>query len=63
MKEAVTYGADLLILDLEDSVPNNEVAARAIVKEALNSLKKKGQACLQDCVIDLHFAKSRSEQY
>ena len=43
MEKAVNYGADVLILDLEDSVPNQEkMAARAMVKEALSFLKKKG---------------------
>lgn len=46
MEKAINYGADLLILDLEDSVPHSEkVAARAMVKEGLNGLKKRGQAC------------------
>lgn len=46
MEKAVNYGADVLVLDLEDSVPNHEkVAARAMVKEALKFLKEKGQAC------------------
>ena len=46
MEKAVNYGADVLILDLEDSVPNQEkIAARAMVKEALSFLKKQGQAC------------------
>ena len=46
MEKAVKYGADVLILDLEDSVPNQEkVAARAMVKEALGFLKKQGQGC------------------
>ena len=41
MEKAVKYGADVLILDLEDSVPNQEkIAARAMVKEALGFLKK-----------------------
>jgi citrate lyase subunit beta/citryl-CoA lyase len=46
MEKAVNYGADVLVLDLEDSVPDQEkVAARAMVKEALRYLKGKGQAC------------------
>lgn len=46
MEKAVNYGADALILDLEDSVPDQEkVSARPLVKEALKALKKKGQAC------------------
>jgi citrate lyase subunit beta/citryl-CoA lyase len=45
MEKAVNYGADCLILDLEDSVPDQEkVAARALVKSAVVALKAKGQA-------------------
>ncbi len=46
MEKAATYGADCLILDLEDSVPDQEkVAARPLVKAAIKALKAKGQAC------------------
>ena len=45
MEKAVGYGADCLILDLEDSVPDQEkVAARPMVKAAIKTLKAKGQA-------------------
>jgi citrate lyase subunit beta / citryl-CoA lyase len=43
--KAAGYGADTLILDLEDSVPAREKpAARAIVKAGLKALAAKGQA-------------------
>ena len=43
--KAAGYGADTLILDLEDSVPDLEkLAARAIVKAGLRALKARGQA-------------------
>lgn len=46
MEKAVGYGADALILDLEDSVPAQEkVAARPLVKAGIKALKAKGQAC------------------
>jgi citrate lyase subunit beta / citryl-CoA lyase len=46
MEKAIKYGADVLILDLEDSVPNNEKAsARPLVKTALKSLSAQGQTC------------------
>lgn len=46
MEKAVKYGADVLILDLEDSVPDNEkIAARPLVKAAVKSLHAKGQTC------------------
>jgi len=46
MEKAVKYNADVLILDLEDSVPDNEkVASRPLVKSALKSLTEKGQIC------------------
>jgi len=46
MEKAIDYGADCLILDLEDSVPDQEkVAARPLVKAAVKVLKAKGQAC------------------
>jgi citrate lyase subunit beta / citryl-CoA lyase len=46
IEKAVGYGADTLILDLEDSVPDGEkAAARAIVKAGVKMLKAKGQAC------------------
>ncbi len=45
MEKAAGYGADCLILDLEDSVPDQEkVAARPMVKAAIKTLKAKGQA-------------------
>ena len=45
IEKAAGYGADTLILDLEDSVPDQEKApARAIVKAGLQMLKAKGQA-------------------
>ena len=46
MEKAVKYEADSLILDLEDSVPDNEkTAARPLVKNALKMLSQAGQAC------------------
>jgi citrate lyase subunit beta / citryl-CoA lyase len=46
IEKAVTYGADTLILDLEDSVPDREkAAARPIVKAGVKTLHAKGQAC------------------
>lgn len=43
--KAVGFGADCLILDLEDSVPAEEKhAARALVRESISTLKKQGQA-------------------
>jgi citrate lyase subunit beta/citryl-CoA lyase len=45
IEKAAGHGADTLILDLEDSVPDQEKApARAIVKAGLKMLKAKGQA-------------------
>lgn len=45
MEKAGTYGADCLILDLEDSVPDQEkVAARPLVKAAITALNARGQA-------------------
>jgi len=45
MEKAVGYGADCLILDLEDSVPDQEkVAARPLVRAGIKALKAKGQA-------------------
>lgn len=45
MEKAANYGADCLILDLEDSVPDQEkVAARSLVKAAVAALKARGQA-------------------
>jgi citrate lyase subunit beta/citryl-CoA lyase len=44
--KAVSYGADTLILDLEDSVPDREkTAARGTVKAGVKMLRAKGQAC------------------
>jgi citrate lyase subunit beta / citryl-CoA lyase len=46
IEKAVGYGADTLVLDLEDSVPDREkAAAREIVKAGVKLLKAKGQAC------------------
>ena len=46
MEKAIKYGADVLILDLEDSVPDREKeAARPLVKAALKSLSAQGQIC------------------
>jgi len=46
IEKAVNYGADTLILDLEDSVPDREkAAARGTVKAGVRMLKAKGQAC------------------
>ncbi len=40
MEKAAEYGADALILDLEDSVPNQEKApARPLVKAAIKILR------------------------
>ena len=45
IEKAIKYGADCLILDLEDSVPDQEkVAARPLVKAGIKTLKAKGQA-------------------
>ena len=45
MEKAINYGADCLILDLEDLVPDQEkVAARPLVKAGIKALKAKGQA-------------------
>jgi citrate lyase subunit beta/citryl-CoA lyase len=44
IEKAAGYGADTLILDLEDSVPDAEkAAARPIVKAGIKALKAKGQ--------------------
>ncbi len=44
IEKAVGYGADALILDLEDSVPDQEkAAARPITKAGIKALKAKGQ--------------------
>lgn len=46
MEKAVKYGADVLVLDLEDSVPDREkTAARPLVKAALKALHAKDQVC------------------
>ncbi len=46
MEKAAEYGADALILDLEDSVPDQEkITARPLVQAAVKALKAKGQAC------------------
>jgi len=45
IEKAATYRADALILDLEDSVPDQEkVPARAITKAGIKALRAKGQA-------------------
>ncbi len=45
MEKAINYGADCLILDLEDSVPAQEkAAARPPVKAGIKALKARGQA-------------------
>jgi len=45
IEKAAGYGADTLILDLEDSVPDQEkAAARPIVRARIRALAKKGQA-------------------
>lgn len=46
IEKAAEYQADVLILDLEDSVPDQEkISARPIVKAGVKSLKAKGQVC------------------
>ena len=46
MEKVVKYKADVLILDLEDSVPYKEkVMSRPLVKAALKYLDEKGQFC------------------
>jgi citrate lyase subunit beta/citryl-CoA lyase len=46
IEKAAGYGADTLILDLEDSVPDREKSgARPLVKAGLKALAAKGQAC------------------
>ena len=46
MEKAIKYNSDVLILDLEDSVPDNDKAAsRPLVKAALKYLTEKGQTC------------------
>jgi len=46
MEKAADYGADALILDLEDSVPDQEkVSSRPLVKEGVKTLKARGQPC------------------
>lgn len=46
MEKAVKNGADILILDLEDSVPDSDkIASRPLVKAALKSLAAQGQTC------------------
>jgi len=46
MEKAIKYGADVLILDLEDSVPDNEKeSARPLVMAALKALSAQGQVC------------------
>jgi citrate lyase subunit beta / citryl-CoA lyase len=46
MEKALKYKADVLILDLEDSVPTPEkTRARPLVKEAIKTLTFRGQVC------------------
>ena len=46
MEKAVKYGADVLVLDLEDSIPDMEkTASRSLVKNSLKYLHKKNQVC------------------
>ena len=46
MEKANQFGADALILDLEDSVSDDEkVSSRRLVKEGVKALKAKGQPC------------------
>src|SRR2546421_1896877 len=43
MEKALSYGADALIFDLEDSVPNQDkAAARVHVRQALDRLHDRG---------------------
>src|SRR5436853_5767637 len=43
MEKALSYGADALIFDLEDSVPNQDkAAARVHVRQALDRLDDRG---------------------
>jgi citrate lyase subunit beta/citryl-CoA lyase len=45
IEKGIEYRADILILDLEDSVPDREkTAARPLVKMGIKALKAKGQA-------------------
>ena len=47
IEKAAGYGADTLILDLEDSVPDQEKgAARAIIKAGIRTLKANGQSAV-----------------
>jgi citrate lyase subunit beta/citryl-CoA lyase len=47
MRKAPRYGADALILDLEDSVPEaNKVEARGMVRRCCKSLVRLGTPCL-----------------
>ena len=46
MEKSIQYGADALILDLEDSVPYDaKVSSRDLVREGVKKLKSKGQPC------------------
>lgn len=46
MEKAANYGADALVIDLEDSVPGQEkVSSRPIAKEGVKALRAKGQVC------------------
>ncbi|MET0484887.1 MAG: aldolase/citrate lyase family protein, partial [Candidatus Rokuibacteriota bacterium] len=47
IEKAAGYGADTLILDLEDSVPDQEkAAARGITRAGIKTLKDNGQAAV-----------------
>ena len=47
IEKAAGYGADTLILDLEDSVPDQEkAAARGITKAGIKTLKANGQSAV-----------------
>jgi len=46
MEKAANYHADVLVLDLEDSVPDKEkLSSRALVKQSLRYLKGQEQVC------------------
>jgi len=46
MEKATNYQADVLVLDLEDSVPDKEkISSREIVKQGLRYLKSREQVC------------------
>ncbi len=46
IEKAANYQADVIVLDLEDSVPDKEKkSSRSLVKRGLRYLKSKGQVC------------------